>query len=113
MQNGDTFNDQKTGSLEEFVNATQNVQGIIFQNGVVYFRRQKPCLSGIALCHFITYWPDMKWAIVDNYQQPKRYSKFIKLAYQPLLIRLNFHKRRWSKNEPFHTKIWVVNDTCC
>lgn len=110
MQNWDVFGDQKTGSLEEFVNATQDAQGIIFQNGIEYFRRQKPNLSGIALCHFITYWPDMKWGIVDNYQKPKRSYNFVNKAYQPLLINLQFTKRRWHKDEPFKGQLWVVND---
>lgn len=110
MQNWDTFGDEKIGSLEEFVNASQDAQGIIFQNGVEYFRRQKPRLSGIALCHFITYWPDMKWGIVDNYQQPKRSYEYVKRAYQPLLVSLNFKKRRWHKNEAFIGEIWVIND---
>ncbi|NMH89670.1 beta-mannosidase [Flavivirga algicola] len=110
MQNWDVFGDEKIGSLEEFVNASQDTQGIIFQNGIEYFRRQKPNLSGIALCHFITYWPDMKWGIVDNYQVPKRSYNFVKKAYQPLLINLGFKKRRWSKNEPFTGELWVVND---
>ncbi len=110
MQNWDTFGDEKIGSLEEFVNASQDAQGIIFQNGVEYFRRQKPRLSGIALCHFITYWPDMKWGIIDNYQQPKRSYEYVKRAYQPLLVSLNFKKRRWSNKEPFVGEIWVIND---
>lgn len=110
MQNWDAFNDQKTGSLQEFVDATQDAQGIIFQNGVEYFRRQKPSLSGIALCHFITYWPDIKWGIIDNYQKPKRSYEFVKRAYQPLLISLHFNKRRWHNDESFVGEIWVIND---
>lgn len=110
MQNWDAFNDEKTGSLQEFVDATQDAQGIIFQNGVEYFRRQKPNLSGIALCHLITYWPDMKWGIIDNYQQPKRSYDYVKRAYQPLLVNFNFKKRRWQNDEPFIGEIWVVND---
>jgi len=110
MQNWDVFGSEMTGSLEEFVNASQDTQGIIFQNGIEYFRRHKPRLSGIALCHFITYWPDMKWAIVDNYQKPKRSFDFVKKAYQPLLVNLNFTKRRWKKTEAFNAELWVVND---
>ncbi|ANQ47549.1 beta-galactosidase [Flammeovirga sp. MY04] len=110
MQNWDVFGDEMKGSLEEFVNASQDAQGIIFQNGIEYFRRQKPELSGIALCHFITYWPDMKWGIVDNYQKPKRSFDFVKKAYQPTLISFDFKKRRWSNKEKFTGSIWVIND---
>ncbi|OHX68173.1 beta-mannosidase [Flammeovirga pacifica] len=110
MQNWDVFGNEMKGSLEEFVNASQDAQGIIFQNGIEYFRRQKPELSGIALCHFITYWPDMKWGIVDNYQKPKRSFEFVKKAYQPTLISFNFHKRRWSNKEKFTGELWVIND---
>ncbi|GAF04497.1 glycoside hydrolase family 2 protein [Saccharicrinis fermentans] len=110
MQNWDSFGDEKLGSLQEFVDATQDAQGMIFQYGVEYLRRHKPNLSGISLCHWITYWPDMKWGIIDNYQQPKRSYEFVKRAYQPLLVNLNFEKRRWHREEPFKGELWVVND---
>lgn len=110
MQNWDVFGDEMKGSLEEFVNATQDAQGIIFQNGIEHFRRDKPSLSGIALCHYITYAPDMKWGIVDNYQQPKNSYYFVQKAYQPLLVSFEFKKRRWDREEPFVGNIWVVND---
>ncbi|MGD1893524.1 MAG: glycoside hydrolase family 2 protein [Cyclobacteriaceae bacterium] len=110
IQNFDAFGDERTGSLEEFVNATQDAQGIIFQLSVEHFRRRKPRTSGISLCHFITYWPDMKWGIIDNYQQPKRSYYFVQRAYQPLLISLQFDKRRWKNNEPFQGEIWIIND---
>ncbi|MGY6649815.1 glycoside hydrolase family 2 protein [Wenyingzhuangia sp. IMCC45574] len=110
IQNFDTFGEERTGSLQEFVDATQDAQGIIFQLGIEHFRRRKPVTSGIALCHFITYWPDMKWGIVDNYTKPKRSYEFVKTAYQPTLINLKFDKRRWKNNEAFKGEIWVVND---
>ena len=111
MQNFDAFGDEKTGSLEEFVNATQDAQGTIFQLSVEHFRRAKPRNSGIALCHFITYWPDMKWGIVDNDQQPKRSYEYVRRAYQPLLVSLQFDRRRWKTGETFKGRIWIVNDT--
>ncbi|KAA1246400.1 sugar-binding domain-containing protein [Aquimarina sp. RZ0] len=110
MQNWDVFGNEMKGSLEEFVNATQDAQGIIFQNGIEHFRRDKPGLSAIALCHFITYGPDMKWAIIDNYQKPKRSFNFVKKAYQPLLVNFEFKKRRWRIEEPFVGNIWIIND---
>lgn len=110
IQNWDAFGSEKTGSLEEFVNATQDAQGIIFQLSVEHFRRAKPRTSGIALCHFITYWPDMKWAIVDNYLQPKRSYEYVKTAYQPLLVSLQFDKRRWKNEQSFEGELWIIND---
>ena len=110
MQNWDVFGSEMKGSLEEFVNATQDAQGIIFQNGIEHFRRDKPSLSGIALCHYITYCPDMKWGIVDNYQKPKNSYYFVQKAYQPLLVNFEFKKRRWDNEEPFVGNIWIIND---
>lgn len=110
MQNFDTFGEERTGSLQEFVDATQDAQGTVFQLTIEHFRRNKPKTSGIAICHFMTYWPDMKWGIVDNYQTPKRSYNFIKTAYQPVLINLNFEKRRWTNTEAFKARVWVVND---
>ncbi len=111
MQNFDIFgNEMANGTLEEFVNATQDAQGVIFQNGIEYFRRNKPRLSGVSLCHWITYWPDMKWGIIDAYQQPKRSYDFVKRAFQPLLVNLEFKRRRWHNDENFEGAIWVIND---
>ena len=111
MQNYDIFGDEKaSGSLETFVEATQISQGVIFQNGVEFFRRQKPNLSGIALCHWMTYWPDMKWGIMDAYQQKKLSYDYVKRAYQPLLISLDFERRRWHTDESFKGSLWIVND---
>ncbi|WP_341226318.1 sugar-binding domain-containing protein [uncultured Arcticibacterium sp.] len=110
MQNFDTFGDTRTGSLEEFVDATQDAQGTVFQLTIEHFRRNKPKTSGIAICHFMTYWPDMKWGIVDNYQTPKRSFDYVKRAYQPLLVNLNFTKRRWKNEETFKGELWIVND---
>ena len=110
IQNFDAFGDERTGSLHEFVNATQDAQGIIFQYGVEHVRRQKPRSSAISLCHFITYWPDMKWGFIDNYQEPKRSFNYVKKAYQPLLVSLKYDKRRWRNNDVFKSEIWIVND---
>lgn len=108
--NFDVLNSQSTGSLQEFVDATQIAQGVIFQYGLEYFRRRKPKSSAISICHFITFAPDMKWGIVDYYQQPKISYDYVKRAYQPLLISLAHKRRRWLPNENFTGKIWIVND---
>ena len=52
----------------------------------------------------------MKWGIVDAYQQPKRSYDFVKRAYQPLLVCLDFTRRRWHNDESFKGAIWIVND---
>ncbi|AWV96760.1 beta-mannosidase [Arcticibacterium luteifluviistationis] len=110
MQNFDTFGNTRTASLQEFVDATQDSQGTVFQLTIEHFRRNKPKTSGIAICHLMTYWPDMKWGIIDNYQTPKRSFDFVKRAYQPLLVNLNFTKRRWMNEESFKGEVWIVND---
>ncbi|MFI3319785.1 MAG: sugar-binding domain-containing protein [Rikenellaceae bacterium] len=111
MQNYDIFGEEMADkSLEEFVESTQITQGVIFQNGVEFFRRQKPNLSGIALCHWMTYWPDMKWGIMDGYQEKKLSYDYVKRAYQPLLVNLDFTRRRWHTDENFKGAIWIIND---
>lgn len=110
IHNYEVLNDQHTDGLEEFVDATQIAQGVYFQYSLEHFRRRKPKTSGVALCHFIVHTPDMKWAIVDFYQQPKISHEYVKRAFQPLLVSLQHHKRRWNPGETFNGKIWVVND---
>jgi len=107
--NVEVFDDVKMGSLEEFVEATQLAHGIILQFALEHFRRRKPYNSGVALCHFITHWPDIKWGIVDYYGDKKLCFDYVKRTYSPLLISLEYKKRRWE-NEKFEGKLWVVND---
>ncbi|MDW7690871.1 hypothetical protein R9C00_21065 [Flammeovirgaceae bacterium SG7u.111] len=108
--NFDALNTQATGSMQEFVDATQVAQGIIFQYGLEYFRRRKPKSSAICICHYITFAPDMKWGIVDYYQQTKISYDYVKMAYQPLLVSLQHDRRRWLPGEEFKGELWVVND---
>ncbi|MFY0625005.1 MAG: hypothetical protein JXR07_01840 [Reichenbachiella sp.] len=108
--NFEVVGSQSTGSIQEFVDATQISQGVIFQYGLEYYRRRKPKSSAISICHYITFAPDMKWGIVDYYQQPKISYDYVKMAYQPLLVSLQHDRRRWLPGEDFIGKIWVVND---
>jgi beta-mannosidase len=108
--NRQMFGDSRTGSLEEFVAATQMAQGEIFQWGIEHMRRRKPKSSAISICHFITFAPDMKWGIVDYFQVPKRSYEYVQRACQPLLVSLKCDKRRWMSGEVFKTQLWIVND---
>lgn len=67
-------------------------------------------MSAVCFCHFILNSPDFKWATVDYYLQPKKSHYFIKKAYQPLLVTLQYERRRWMPGEEFKGKLWVVND---
>ncbi|MCM2679707.1 glycoside hydrolase family 2 protein [Echinimonas agarilytica] len=108
--NFEVFNDYKMGSLEEFVEATQIAQGTVIQFALETYRRRKPKMSGVSLCHFMTHVPDIKWGIIDYYGKKKLAFDWLKRTYQPLLPSLNFEKRRWSAGSKFHADIWVVND---
>jgi len=96
--------------LEDFVPATQIAQGTIFQYGIEHRRRRKPKSSAIAICHFITLAPDFKRGVVDYFQTPKRSFDFVRRAYRPLLVSMQFDKRRWLPGERFTGKLWIVND---
>jgi len=110
IHNYEVLNDQHTGGFEEFVDATQVAQGVYFQYALEHFRRMKPKNSGVALCHLIVHTPDMKWAIVDFYKQPKISHEYVKRAFRPLLVSLKHNKRRWNPGETFKGEVWVVND---
>lgn len=97
-------------SLEDFVNATQIAQGTYFQYAFELYRTRKPKMSAICFCHFILNSPDFKWATVDYYLQPKKSHFYIQKAYQPLLVTLQYEKRRWLPTEDFKGKLWIVND---
>jgi beta-mannosidase len=108
--NFQVFGDERTGSLEDFVAATQIAQGTIFQYGIEHQRRRKPKSSAISICHLMTFAPDFKWGIVDYFGTPKRSFDFVRRAYQPLLVSMQFDRRRWRPGEPFAGKLWIVND---
>ncbi len=52
----------------------------------------------------------MKWGIMDGYQEKKLSYDYVKRAYQPLLVNLDFERRRWHTNENFKGAIWIIND---
>lgn len=108
--NYEVFGDTRMGSLEEFVEATQISQGTVAQFALEHFRRQKPHVSGVALCHFITNWPIIKWDIIDYYGTKKKSFDYVKRSYQPLLPSLEFSKRRWLPNENFSGNLYIIND---
>lgn len=108
--NFEVFNDYKMGSLEEFVEATQIAQGTVIQFALETYRRRKPKMSGVALCHFITHVPDIKWGVVDFYGEKKISFDYLKRTYQPLLPSLEFEKRRWDAGKEFKANVWVIND---
>ena len=80
--NYEVFGYTCTGTLEEFVEATQIAQGTVAQFALEHFRRQKPHVSGVSLCHFITNWPIIKWDIIDYYGQTKK-SFDLRKAFLP------------------------------
>ena len=108
--NYEIFGDIKFGSLEEFADATQISQGEIFKYALEVVRRKKPRISGVAICHFITNRPLMKWEIVDYYGVKKKSFDFVKTAFQPVLATLDYPKRRYLPDEEFTADLHIVND---
>lgn len=108
--NYEVFGSKCNDTLEHFVASTQIAQGTIFQFALEHFRRCKPHVSGVALCHFITNWPIIKWDIIDYYGEKKLSYDFVRKSYQPLLPSMSFKKRRWLPDEVFNAELWVVND---
>lgn len=96
--------------IDAFVEATQIAQGTYFQYAMELYRTRKPKMSAVCFCHFILNSPDFKWATVDYYLKPKKSHYFIQKAYQPLLITLQYDRRRWMPDETFEGSLWVVND---
>ncbi len=108
--NFEVFGEYREGSLEEFVEATQIAQGTVIQFALETYRRRKPKMSGVALCHFITHVPDIKWGVVDYYGEKKLSYRFLQRSYQPLLPSVQVARRRWQAGEMFEAELWVVND---
>jgi beta-mannosidase len=108
--NFEVLGDQSRDSLEKFVEATQIAQGTIFKYALEHFRTRKPKTSAVCICHYITFAPDMKWGIVDYYQEKKLSFDYVKKAYQPVLLTMRHYDRRWKPGSVFKGEIWVVND---
>ena len=92
------------------MDATQIAQGTVFQFALEHYRRCKPRVSGVALCHYITNWPIIKWDIIDYYGEYKKSYEYVKRCYQPLLPSMKYAKRRYLPSENFEFGLWVVND---
>ncbi|MFI3238134.1 MAG: glycoside hydrolase family 2 [Lachnospiraceae bacterium] len=108
--NIEVFGDDCMDSLEHFVEATQIAQGTILQFALEHFRRCKPHISAVSLCHFITNWPLIKWEIIDYYGVEKKSFNYVKKCYAPLIPSLKFPKRRYLPGENFNASLWVIND---
>ena len=54
--------------------------------------------------------PDIKWGIIDYYGEKKLAFDYVKRAYQPLLVSLEYTKRRWNAGKNFDGELWIVND---
>ncbi len=108
--NHEVFGDTREGSLEEFVNATQVAQGTVIQFALETYRRRKPRMSGVSLCHFMTHVPDIKWGVIDYYGRKKASFDWLRRTYAPVLPSLEFARRRWRPGESFSATTWVVND---
>ncbi|MFD1315196.1 glycoside hydrolase family 2 protein [Namhaeicola litoreus] len=108
--NFEVLGDQSRDGFEKFVEATQIAQGVIFQYALEHFRTRKPKTSAICICHYITFAPDMKWGIVDYYQEKKMSFNHVKKAYQPVLFTMKHYDRRWLPGEEFKGELWIVND---
>lgn len=108
--NVEVFGSLRCDSLEDFVEGTQTAHGIIAQFALEHFRRRKPRVSCVSLCHFMTHMPDIKWGIIDYYGEKKLAFDYVKRAYQPLLISLEYTKRRWNSGQDFEGGLWIVND---
>jgi beta-mannosidase len=108
--NVEVFGELRCDSLEDFVEGTQTAHGIIAQFALEHFRRSKPRVSCVSLCHFLTHMPDIKWGIIDYYGEKKLAFDYVKRAYQPLLVSLEYSKRRWNAGKDLDAGLWVVND---
>ncbi|MGC6455247.1 MAG: beta-mannosidase [Coraliomargaritaceae bacterium] len=108
--NVEVFGELRCDSVEDFVEATQTAHGIIAQFALEHFRRSKPRVSAVSLCHFMTHMPDIKWGIIDYYGEKKLAFDYVKRAYQPVLVSLEYSKRRWNSGKDFDAGIWIVND---
>ena len=108
--NFEVFGKIKINKIEEFVKCSQIAQGIIFQYALENFRRRKPKVSGVSLCHFITNWPIIKWDIIDYYGVKKQSFYFVKNSYSLLLASAQYKKRRYLKEDLFSAKLYIVND---
>ncbi len=99
-----------SGTLEEFVEATQKAQAYGLKYGIECFRRMKYRVSGCMFWQFNEPWPSISWSVVDWFLRPKLAYYAVRDAYAPVLICAEYTKKSWKKGETFKCKAWVVND---
>ena len=105
-------------SLESIVQMSQIAQGLAYKTAIEHYRRLKWKNAGVAFWQFNDCWPGICFSIVDYYFEPKLSFQYIKQAYQPILISLNYNlrknfnkkdKRGRFKNK-FEGEIYIIND---
>ncbi len=102
---------QKYGTLEEFIEATQEYQAelIRFYNEYWRSRRFSP-VGGAMQFMFTDIAPLITWAVVDYWRKPKKAYYELKKSFRPLHIFMEWPKPRYKPGKKYRLKIYIVND---
>lgn len=98
-------------SIEDFVLLSQFVQGTAIGYALEANRRRAFNNSGSIIWQFNEPYPNVSCtALVDYYSIPKAAYAYVKRAYAPLHVSMQFDKLVWSADEIFAGRIFVHND---
>ncbi len=107
--------------LESIIHATQQAQGLGLKIAIEHYRRRKLNWqnAGCGFWQFNSPWPCISWCIIEYDYSKKLSFDFVRIAYQPILISLNYdlkinfnEKNKEGKllHRKFEAEVFLIND---
>jgi beta-mannosidase len=107
--------------LESIIKATQQAQGLGLKIAIEHYRRRKLNWqnAGCAFWQINSPWPCISWCIFEYDYEKKLSFEYVRVAYQPLLVSLNYNldlnyneknKDGTLNNRNFEADIFLIND---
>jgi beta-mannosidase len=110
-----------TEELESIVKATQQAQGVGLKTAIEHYRRRKLDWqnAGCAFWQINSPWPCISWCIYEYDYEKKLSYEYVRTAFQPILISLNYDlKLNFKKTDKegnlsqrkFEAEVFLIND---
>lgn len=101
---------EQDGSLDSYIEATQQIQAFILKTAIERWRRLKFRKSGFGVWQFNEPWPSVSWSIIDYFGRPKKAYFALKNSMAPLMTAIYHPLRPWRKGDKVPFDVAVVND---
>lgn len=99
------------GSIEEFIENSQDYQASYLKTAIDFYRREKNRrITGIFQFMFIDCWPSITWSVVDFYSKIKKGYYSLQNAFQPVYVSVRLRQKKYLKGGFLNIDLWILND---